>query len=318
MVAQLLRATIRANQRDTTMADTDSGHGGSASYLARHWRGELSLAQSFWVNGVLVSSIYSALLVVPVDTYITYAPRLVATAIMVLLLVSIPLTIWQSVGAWRSASAPARNGRRFWARVVQAIIAPGLVASAYSTVVIIVPQSLELGAIALGRDEFGDFEVSVAEDGKRLVIEGGIGFGLSDAVVATLERNKGLQTIELWSEGGRIVEARRLAKLVESRSLNTLVVDTCASACTLIFTAGNRRYIADEARLGFHNGSIPGASEAQARAFQFADIQYLMRRGVSADFIEKIYTTPSDELWEPSHAELLRAHVATGYAAVND
>lgn len=298
------------------MADTDQGH--SVSYLARHWRGELSLARSFWVNGTLVSLIYSALFLLPADTYITYSPKLVAAALTALLLGSIPLTIWQSVGAWRSASVQARSGRPFWPRLAQSVIAPGLVASAYSTVAIIVPQSVEYGTIALGRDEYANFAVSVGEDGRHLVIEGGIGFGLSGAVAATLERNKGLRTVELWSEGGRLAEARRLAELVESRALNTLVVDTCASACTLIFAAGSQRYIADDARLGFHSGWFPGADEAEARAFQLADMRYLMRRGVSADFIEKIYATPSHELWEPSHSELFRAHVATSYATIND
>jgi hypothetical protein len=300
------------------MADSDRGGSNSTSYLARHWRGELSLARSYWVNIVLVSLIYSAFFLLPAETYITHAPRLASSALAIALLASIPLSVWQFVGTWRSASAQAASGRRFWARSAQASIAADIAACAYSTVAIIIPQSAEYATIALGRDEYANFSVSVAEDGRHLVIEGGIGFGLADAVAATLDQNKGLRTVELWSAGGRLAEARRLAELVESRALNTLVIDTCASACTLVFAAGSQRYITDEAKLGFHNGSIPGASEEEAVAVQFADIQYLTRRGVSLDFIKKIYATPSDALWEPSHAELLRAHVATGYATIND
>jgi hypothetical protein len=34
--------------------------------------------------------------------------------------------------------------------------------------------------------------------------------------------------------------------------------------------------------------------------------------------VARIYATPFEDLWEPSHAELFRARVATGYAMVRD
>jgi hypothetical protein len=78
--------------------------------------------------------------------------------------------------------------------------------------------------------------------------------------------------------------------------------------------AGKRRELASEARLGFHNGAFPGASEAEARLWQIVDQEYLLRRGVSRDFVRKIYATPFEDMWEPSHQELVRAGVATGHA----
>jgi hypothetical protein len=290
----------------------------SSSYVARHWRGEMSLARSFWVKGMLLSLVFGLLFLAPVDSSITHWPRLVAGGIVALYVFSIPLEIWQCVGTWRSARARAASGRPFWARVAQVVIAIDVVASAYSTVVMMLPQSIDLAQVAIGRDPLGGLQVSVSADGRNLVVDGGIGFGLSEAVTDALDRHREVKTVELWSPGGRIVEARRLAEIVEARALNTLVIDSCASACTLVFIAGKERELASDARLGFHNGSIPGAGEIEARAWQMVDRQYLWRRGVSADFVTRIYATPFTDLWEPSHTELLRAKVATGHAMVSN
>lgn len=289
-----------------------------SSYAARHWRGELSLARSFWINFLLLSLIFSLLFFLPAEDYIAHAPRLVSLAVIAVYLGSILLFMWQAVGTWRSASAHAAGGRKFWARAAQVVIALDVVASVFSTATVIVPQSVEYASIALGQDEYGNYEVSVAQDGRHLVIDGGIGFGLSNAVAAALERNRDVRTIELWSPGGRLPEARRLADLLRARALDTLVIDSCASACTLVFMAGDQRKLAGDARLGFHSGSFPGIAEAQARLLQLADMQYLLQRGVPRDFIARIYDTPPEELWEPSHDELFRARVATGYAMVSD
>lgn len=299
------------------MDETETPESGG-SYIARHWRGALSLGRSFWVNFILLSLAFCLIFLAPVDAYMTRWPQPIAAAIVALYAFSIPLGVWQCVGTWRSAQARAASGRPFWARVAQVVIGIDVLLSAYSTVAVLLPQATDLAQVAIGRDPLGGFQVTASADGRTLVIDGGIGFGLSNAVSDALERHGDIKTLELWSPGGRIVEARRLAAIVETRELDTLVIDSCASACTLVFIAGKKRELASEARLGFHNGSIPGASEIEARAWQLADRQYLWHRGISAEFITRIYATPFSELWEPSHAELLRAKVATGYALVSN
>lgn len=290
----------------------------SGSYVARHWRGEMSLARSFWVNFILLSLALGLIFLAPIESSITRWPQPVAGGIVALYAFSIPIAVWRGVGTWRSAQVRAASGRPFWARAAQLVIGVDVLLSAYSAVAVMLPQATDLAQVAIGRDPLGGFQVAVSEDGRTLVVDGGIGFGLSNAVSDALERHGDIKTLELWSPGGRIVEARRLAGIVESRALNTLVIDTCASACTLVFIAGQQRQLASDARLGFHNGSIPGASEIEARAWQRVDRQYLWHRGISAEFITRIYATPFSDLWEPSHAELLQAKVATGYAMVSN
>jgi hypothetical protein len=290
----------------------------SGSYVARHWRGEMSLARSFWLNCILLSLAFCLIYLAPLDFYMTRWPKLIAGGLVALYVFSIPLGVWQCVGTWRSARVRAAGGRPFWARVAQVVIGLDVLASAYSVVVIMLSQSIDLAQVAIGRDPYGRFQVSVSEDGRNLVVDGGIGFGLSEAVIDALDRHREVTTVELWSPGGRIVEARSLAEIVERRGLNTLVIDSCASACTLVFIAGKERELASDARLGFHNGTIIGASEVEANAWQMVDREYLWRRGISADFVTRIYATPFTSVWEPSHAELLRAKVATGHAIVSN
>jgi hypothetical protein len=288
------------------------------SYIMRHWRGELSLPVSFWINVQLVSLLFGFLLVIPIGHYITYAPRLFSLGAIAFLLSGIVISVWQVVGAWRSARARAASGRRFWARLAQVSLVIGVVGSGYTVMTTAVPSMAMFASVVLGIDEFGDYEITVDARSGHLVIEGGIGFGLSDAVAEALRKSQDIHTIELWSDGGRLVEARRLAEIVRERGLNTLVIDRCVSACTQVFMAGKRRMIARDASLGFHNGWFPGASEAEARAMQIADRQYLLRRGVSPEFVSRIYRTPSTELWVPSHAELFHARVVTDYATATD
>jgi len=88
------------------------------SYISRHWRGQLSLVISYWVNIVTINILFSLL-----GSFITN-PRIFS----VLCGVYIIVFIWQIVGCWRSATNYIRTtGRRFWARVVQILLVIGVI-----------------------------------------------------------------------------------------------------------------------------------------------------------------------------------------------
>lgn len=94
------------------------------SYVSRHWRGELSLGLSYWVNGVLIS-IVSALFVVGIVDKSMDVPESggdVAVRYIIFGALEI-LFVWQMVGIWRSAEHhPARGGTRFWAGVAKVMV----------------------------------------------------------------------------------------------------------------------------------------------------------------------------------------------------
>src|SRR5271167_3099425 len=94
------------------------------NYLLRHWRGECSLAVSYWVNGWLA--------VIPITTVAVLAgaamhedrqPWLYLAGLLLVWSVVVLTIIWQSVGIWRSAARTKRlRGRRFWPVVAQVTI----------------------------------------------------------------------------------------------------------------------------------------------------------------------------------------------------
>lgn len=108
----------------------------SGSYVARHWRGELSLAKSFWLNGFVLGLVFriafSALLT---GTYAAAAsgggPSIgLALVFLALMALNIALVVWQLVGIWRSAGHQAeRGGSKAWGVVARIVVIVGALGS---------------------------------------------------------------------------------------------------------------------------------------------------------------------------------------------
>src|SRR4051812_13545041 len=78
-------------------------------------------------------------------------------------------------------------------------------------------------------------------------------------MVAALSDNTVLTDIALNSPGGNYQEGVRLASSIRNTGLNTVVFGTCASACFLMFAAGNSKAVFDGAKVGVHSAGINGA-----------------------------------------------------------
>ena len=142
---------------------------------------------------------------------------------------------------------------------------------------------------------------------KTLTLSGEYQFGVAEAFAAALEKYPHAHTVELASPGGRANEGLAIAFAIEDRNLVTRAIGDCESACTLAFLAGRERILHKDGRLGFHAVSSP------VYALDLNDDydRYLASRGVTADFIARASATPSDDMWYPTHAELLAAHILT-------
>jgi hypothetical protein len=94
------------------------------SYASRHWAGDLSLAQAFWINVVAVS-----VALVVADTALTYlwAYRLIPGVVRSLFSYGrIAVYIWQMVGCWRSAAVYSEAHGASWGIVAQVFLILGL------------------------------------------------------------------------------------------------------------------------------------------------------------------------------------------------
>jgi hypothetical protein len=284
------------------------------NYLARHWRGELSLPVSYWLNGVLGGIVIGAA-IAAFATVITLQnnaqPLLWLIAIGAIWLCVLLFTTWQAVGVWRSATRYKRGGRRFWGAAAKTMVVIGALQSAASFATVGAPQLAGIFEIVTGDAEVGPHQFHILANGQMLEFSGGITFGVAKEMEGFLDAMGGVKTVRLDSIGGRILEAQKMSDLVKARGLSTFVVKDCVSACTIVFLGGRERYLASTARLGFHQPTFAGMTMSERRGTIAEEVQRLQRFGLSKAFAERANNATPSGMWYPDKDELLREHVVT-------
>lgn len=150
--------------------------------------------------------------------------------------------------------------------------------------------------------------------GVALEIAGTFSWALPQQVDVALAQRPNVRAIYLDSPGGHIKAALELADLIRAHNLDTYVSHLCASACTIAFLAGHRRFVSETGRLGFHQAYEASLSSEQS--------SILLRRvyqqfPLPSAFVAHILRTPPEELWIPDLAELRKASIITSVATDN-
>jgi hypothetical protein len=276
---------------------------GPISYFKRHWRGECSLAEAFWLNTVLVNFLFS-LTAKGMGSFDFQISIVTASGFVVSSwLFAIIVTTWQSVGLWRSATRSKSYAMAVLSKFFVLIIT---FSGAYTFLRIGFPQISESVGIVTGDDEIPDFKIVLLPNGREIEFSGGIKLGAATKLKSILEIAPYVEVIQLDTIGGRIGEAVKMAELVAARNLDTYVPSYCASAGVLVFLAGKERSIRRDAKIGFHSPSFAGESSADATTV-FAD--RLVKKGVDAQFVRQAVN--STEMWYPSSKQLVSAGVVT-------
>ena len=277
------------------------------NYIKRHWRGELSLAQAFWVNGALLGMALNFLVGVFNYVGITDGMHWHMRVIMVIVLPAILITVgvWQIVGIWRSANNYTRS--RFLPFVVKFIMGLNALAMLASPFAVLAQLQILLSGIMTPT-----YQVEISDDRNTLFISGEINLGISDDMKKLLKQHRGVTRVQLSSIGGDLDESYRLQEIIQQHRLDTYVEDYCYSACTLVFIAGRDRVISSDAVLGFHQYQMSmqtSGADAMAQRLQNKDGVYFRNRGVSQAFTNKMFQAANDDMWEPTHQELIQAGV---------
>ena len=144
-----------------------------------------------------------------------------------------------------------------------------------------------------------------------------------------------INTLRVTGPGGYGPAGRAISAYLVEHGINTEAFGECASACSRIFLGGKSRKLATGAKLGFHRPWI--VKEREKRLYEanrveekwedefdyitmiydvemrdmLEGIKFMRSRGVNMDFILKIYSTSSYDMWEPSREELFAAGVLT-------
>lgn len=98
-------------------------------YIGRHWRGELPLAVSFWINVVLVDLFLKSVELLSI-AFIHNPSRGTHITIIHSPFIILILYPWQIMGLWRSCNRHIEaTGKRFWARTAQVLVVLGFIAT---------------------------------------------------------------------------------------------------------------------------------------------------------------------------------------------
>lgn len=301
---------IDSNDKTVVTENQYSFTNENLSYFRKHWQGKLSLAISYWVNNILLTSILVVLITIIIETLnFTDNPTFSATLIILMWLSVLLLTPWILIGLWRSAANHIKKYNKFfWARVVQILVVVGWIQSLTIIVNQAIPQIVEFSKIVLQND-FPNYKIKILNNGNELEIYGGIKFGLTNEIKKYFLQYPNIKVIHLNSLGGRITEAKKISKFLENKYITTYSSRGCYSACVDIFMSGEYRVINQNAQLGFHQPSFPGVT--QADMYQEIEKQktFYRKKGVKDNFIKKAFSTPPEDLWKPSNFELKQAGV---------
>ena len=124
-------------------------------YFARHWRGEMSLVRSYWVNNIVVA-MPLAFLLTGLMTWISVKGDSLQISAIVLLLgvpMLMSLDVWCIVGGWRSAGNYLReDGSVLWGWLARLSLALGALQLLASIVLGFLPSVGEYWSMARGID----------------------------------------------------------------------------------------------------------------------------------------------------------------------
>ena len=288
---------------------------GLVSYIANHWRGDLSLAKSYWLNTFLLSlpitMMFSSLEELAQVVRTMEETALFFWLLAALTVFAVPFTVWQLIGTWRSATKRTMNtGKSGWSSVAKVVMVLGWLqfGGGLAQIADEWPVYRELGRYTLGLDPVGDYSVTVIDGGSGIAVRGAMARGVVDDVRAALTRTQEPIYVELDSQGGRIGVGDSLNRLIRERGLATLVRGQCYSACSLAFLGGQGRILGEDGVIGFHQAASSLEDSPSVRVMEGSadELQRTVMReaGVRAWFIDEAMATPSERMWTPSREVL--------------
>lgn len=285
------------------------------NYFKRHWRGELPLALSFWVNLFLLNLLIQFIIAWYDDACPITNPVISArVAIIFNALRFFVVYPWQFVGTWRSCTNHiGKYGKYFWSRTAQTLIVIGVITT-FGVITSSWSVYEALYKIGFQKDEYANYTLEMEKDNTIIHLKGGLGFGVSKDVKKLIEKYPSVNGIILDTIGGRIYEGRELYKLIYNYNLDTYSLEGCCSSGTIAYIAGNHRYLGLGANLAFHEySSYEGLDEfVDLEEQQNNDLILFQKQGVKNEFLAKIYNASSDDLWCPTIDELIEGGVVHG------
>lgn len=291
----------------------------SRSYIGRHWRGELSLPISFFVNVVAIGIAEFAIVFVLSDLIFadfnpTLAIPFIVSAVFVSL-IELIIVAWQVVGTWRSARRlMVETGQTFYALLAETLLAIYVLTFVGQFAWITISQIKAVYAVAAGEDT-GTFRITILNE-SEIEFAGIVTYGAAEALRNVLDSTPAVKTIHLNSLGGILLPAKRLRDVVRDNKLDTYTRTECSSGCAIVYLGGKRRYLHRSGRLGFHRSSQRIAKRSEVEMVDDA-----VAFGVDRHFAKRAFSVAHRDIWYPELQELIDAkyvtHTASGQFAIS-
>jgi len=172
---------------------------------------------------------------------------------------------------------------------------------------VVVPQLREVLQVAFENDpSIPDYTIRVMRNGTEIEIAGGFKYGLANDMEKIMLASPQIKVVHLNSLGGRLQEAKKVARIVRTKGLVTYTSSECASACSIAFAAGRDRWIRTGAKLGFHRASFAGEELGSVM------LRDMLEAGYDRSFADRAIAYSADKMWYPSVSELEAAKVISG------
>lgn len=271
-------------------------------YILAHWRGEQSLAQSYWINTLLLTfAVYLGFLLL--EAPLSRLPiRTILTLSYALVVVLSALTVWQLVGLWRSAgNTMARTGRRLWPVVAMVLVVLSVVAGVLNVSVIM--NDLRKVSSALNDPGLADYSVERLP-GVGVLLTGAINDDSAGETMAALDAAD-VAVLKIESHGGLTEPAVRLARYLRDNDVTVLAESQCMSACVWMLAASARATIHPWTVVTFHR-TEPIADfdtpELRQETDRYAEdtLTYDRELGIPAWVVRKVQR---EEYWTPTIQE---------------
>jgi hypothetical protein len=284
-------------------------------YMVRHWRGELTLGRTYWMNCVVVSVAFHG--VAKFFQSISSGFSSVGCALYELsfCLTVLVLSVWQIVGLWRASvrrAAMPDDGFVSWlGRGMAGLYVVALMMFTYSW---LIPRAADAVSVFNDDVQKGVSTIELLPWGTAIEVGGIISPSSYGRFQALLNANPNVRVIYVNSTGGRIQEAIRIAEVIKKRGLDTYVSRMCISAGVLILGAGKSRVARDGAVIGLHGAYMVGVtlSDEEQEIINAAFVSCLRRLGAEEAFIKKAMKVSPAEMLTPGLDELVRQRLLTG------
>lgn len=283
------------------------------NYVLRHWRGDLSLGLSYWVNLFFLTLVLRLLFAMIGEEDLSSKTSYYQFAVIItsLVLATMLIAVWQIVGTWRSSDRhTSRGGRKFWAITAKVLLILGALRGGLEYASSEIPTVINAWRYATTMSALSPPEFRTLRGATEIELSGGIHAGTAAGLEALLNQSPRARVLHLASDGGNLAEGHAIAAMVRTRGLDTYVRSRCLSACSIVFLAGRNRLLRDGAQLGFHAPTIVTAG-IQGAQIVSEEQRRLASTGVPDWFVSKAFAVSGDAMWFPTIEELFNARVIT-------